>query len=333
MRKKYLQLIILLAVLLLIVAAYVITSKLAQPDTDDADEDENEYVMLVDLNYTNVTSVSYTRNGETVKILTDSSAYGSYGLDGDSEFPLDKTKAIAMTQAVASIKCTRFVEDSRERFADYGLDEPEYVISATYDTNTAITINVGSYNSFTKTNYMNVDGTNKVYMISPAILDYFDYSKLELVSHDTKPAIGSDEITRIELSQNDGAQLVYTKTDDEWFVGNSGQPADETQIELITRALMGLTLTDCADYAINENQKLEKYGLLSPAVKATVTYKKEYAVTDGASSSSVSTKVDHTFTVLIGNADEENEIRYIKLPDSQLVYKISAELLSPLLQN
>lgn len=330
MKNKTLQLLILVGVFALIMTGYLISSMISRDDSS-SDDNTSEIIMLVDLKYTNVTSVSYKRNGETVKITTDG-ANGIYYLENEPEFPLDKTKATSMTQAVASIGCLRLVEDTKVRFGDYGLDTPEFVITATYDTNTSITMNVGSYNSFTQSRYMNVDGTSKVYMISPSLLDYFDYSKLQLVANDTKPAIGSDEITKLTIQNKGGSKIEFTKTDDKWLTAASVE-ADESKIELIKRAVMGITFSTCADYGVNESPELDKYGLLTPAATVSASYVKESTVTADTSTSTVPVKTESTFTILIGSTTEDGKSVYVKLPASELVYTVSAELLSPLLQN
>ena len=322
MSKKVNILIVLAVVLLVVIIGYVAVMNYNERISSEGDEDD--VIMLVDLQSKNVLSVKYTYGDETHTVTATDSAYY---LDNDKTFPLDQTKAGYMAAAMAAIGCDRFVEDSADNFAEYGLDDPQYVLSAVYDDGTEITLNIGDYNSFTGSNYLNVGGTNKVYLVNPALLDYFSYKKFDLIVLDTVDDIDSSAVTSIVLDRRGEGEITLAyNTEDGWtrtFDGEATEFDAEYANEIFTAAA-GIDLTNCVAYSVDTDGELAEYGFDDPTVSVKINYTETVSVTASDSSSSIDTYVDHTFGLLVGDRIEDSELYYVKLTSSKLVCTVPA---------
>lgn len=179
---------IMTAILLIIIAAYVIVNAATKPDT--VIETATTDLMIVEQDAANITAISYTWKGETIDMVFSQSAY-KWQLASDKNFPLTTDYPSAMATVISSVKAERFVEDSRERFADYGLDEPYLSVTATYTddsgASSAFTYNIGDYNSMSGGYYFNIGGTDEVYIIPSGLNPYFEYTLLDMASLDVLP--------------------------------------------------------------------------------------------------------------------------------------------------
>lgn len=270
-------------------------------------EAENAAVLIAEYDYTTAAKLSYQRRGDDK--LTFLVNGGRWTYADDANFPLNQTAVSGMAYAISTIGIETEVTEGSA--ADYGLDDPEYVIEISYADGTSHTYKVGDYNSFNNAYYFSMDGD--LYMVAPGLLDYFAYGLTDLLALDTLPTSDWAEL---------GYVLEATVTDGE----NSAVISDEAGKEGVISALGGISLANCADWYADESEKAA-YGLDSGAY-AMVKYKKALTVTDENGNESTSYP-ETSYQLNIGALTEEGY--YVSPAKSAIVYTVSEDAVNALL--
>ena len=316
---------IMIAALCAVILCYLIVSEAAKRQADENNNQSGDgIIMLAEYKSRNVLSVEYTYNGETIGITKNSDALY---LTGNQTFPLDQTVAGKMVSAVASIGCDRFVEESSENFSEYGLDNPCLSVTVSYDDNNTLTLNIGNYNQFTKNYYLNVGGTNKVYMVASAFLDFFKYGLYDLVLDDQLPSIEFETLTSLS------AGTLSFKPDENsvWHEESAPDEDASERVKSLLESTMAITFDKCVAYGVKDDEARAPFGLDVPAYKIIVGYQVEEDVSGSETGLAGSTKkINKTLTVNVGSLTEDGNSRYISLEGSKLVYEVSADLFAGL---
>ena len=254
-----------------------------------------------------------------------------YFLKADRDFPLDSSVASSLAEAVSVIECDRMVSQDRADFAEYGLNEPQCVIEATYKDGTTLRLDVGSYNRHTGSYYVTVDGSDKVYLLDAGIVDAFQVSMNELLKDEsvTPPEDGVEAVTEIEIVFSDGTKRKYSftegkeaetgedgeeteGTEDRWILTiTRPDGTEETRMEDFSEAAEGIyaelfraELVEWVDYNVTEERRGE-YGLEKPYAEVTVTYTETVTVSGEGTSSDVTKETVKTLHFYFGDAVQE----------------------------
>lgn len=279
-------------------------NKKAEEDRLAEELAKDEVLMIADNDYLTMTELSYTKKGEeTLKF------YGSNGVfiySEDENFPLDSTKVAYMSSAIARIGVECEVDGGDP--ADFGFDDPEYVIKVKYADGRVNEYKIGDLNTFTGTYYFMAD--EKVYMVASGLLTYFDYTLYELMVLDTVPQAMSDinYVTGI-LVKADGKENTVEDSD------GKGE---------LVKKLLALSLDDWRDYYADGEEKTS-YGIDGEDL-VKVTYKEAVPQTD-ANGNSTTNYLETTFTLFVGDSDGEDGI-YISVGDSDIVYSVPVDELN-----
>ncbi len=265
-----------------------------------AEAAENADIMIAEYDYTTMTSLSYEKKGSDK--LSFAVSGSSWIYVPDEHFPLNNTTIANMASAIAQIAVECTVDEGEA--ADYGLDDPEYIINVKYSDGDSHEYKIGNYNSFNSSYYFMADG--EMYMVASGLLSYFDYTLDDLMSLDTIPS--SD--------WSDTAYVNYiTVKDGE----NENKIEDDTGKSELVDLLGSLYLNDCADYYTEEEEKAN-YGL-DGSCSITVNYKKAKTTTDSSGNEST-TYLDANYVLTIGKTDGGY---YIMPTGSNIAYNLSDE--------
>ncbi|MBQ4354399.1 MAG: DUF4340 domain-containing protein [Clostridia bacterium] len=311
-KNKALPLIILVVLLAALLIGYKALS--AANDRKAAEEaaslaSENADTMIAAYDYTTLTSLSYRAQGGDPITLTQSAGVFSYA--DDANFPLNQTIAAQMANAISQIAVETTVESGSE--ADYGLDNPAYLIEAAYADGTKHVYKIGNYNAFNGAYYFSMDGT--MYMISSGLIPYFQYTEEDLLALDTIPASDWRDTSYI-------GEITVTNGDKSCTISD-----DAGKTEVIG-AIGAFRLSDCADYYADADEKAA-FGL-DGSVSAAVKYKKAVTSTDESGNQSTS-YLETTYTLLIGHAAQDGTGYYVSPQKSNIVYLVDEETVLALL--
>ena len=292
-RKKGLIIMFCILCILLIVYFALISWNNRQKEKEKAKE-EAEIIHVTDTDAADIVSFNYNMGNGTFSFEKRD---GRWYYTEDEDFPLDQSVPEQIAEEMGRITADRELKDV-DGLADYGLDEPEYMLEYTDTSGGTVTVELGDLTG--DFYYARVNGSDSIYTVSASLTEGLDYTMDDMAVLDDYPAIGSGNLVRESITQN-GKTTTYDSD-------NEDQAQD---IAAVAGGLSVVTLSSAADYSVEE-EDLEKYGLDEETritVKAVYTEDKE----------------EKTLTLYIGDEDE-NGNRYVMINDSRIVYLISDEI-------
>lgn len=331
------KLLVLLLVAALLVGGYF-AAKHFITDEDTDDEPESEGVPVGALQADDVTGILYVCGDETIELIKDGD---TWFLKADRDFPVKQAYADTMASDAAGLEAERLVSESADDFAQYGLDAPETAYVFTKSDGTQVTFYIGNYNSFGGTYYLNVAGTEKIYLISGEFLDSFGHGVPELADVEEMQTVSTEDVYDMTLTLDgkttrvfhvkDGLKTVYSDMFT-WFTDEK-TPVDAAVAQDLIGKAVSFTQVGCGDYKADDAE-LMAYGLDAP----TLTVKFDYTVSERVETDKtdedgepITETVEHdeTMTLFVGKAAKDGSL-YAKTDSSDVVYLIEAEYLQTL---
>lgn len=151
------------------------TVKKIEVEAEDADAEEAD----ADADATETTdSESEDATDETADDSASDTDYKWVWTD-DESFELDQTNVKAMASAISNITADQVLADVTD-YGQYGLTDPDSVISVKTSDGMTYTVLTGDYNSTASEYYAMLEGTSDVYLVTGEYLDNFEYSIDEL---------------------------------------------------------------------------------------------------------------------------------------------------------
>lgn len=295
--KKYKSLIILLAVLVVLVVAYVVTGQLKKKSA----EKENEQKQIAVLDMSDITSIQYTNGTDTMSFIKEG---GTWYSESDKEFPLQQSSLKTMAETFGTLSANRELTDG-DTLADYGLEEPQYTITLKDADGEQQNIYIG--NAAGEDYYMTVGDKEKIYTVDYSVVNAMNFDLDSMLQKDTFPSIGADNIKKVTITK------VGETT--EYDADNSDQSDD---ITAIGGGLGAAYFVDCVDYSVQADE-LAQYGL-DEAQRTTVTV----VYTD-------SDDKEQTFILYVGGRDESDAYNYVQMDGSKMVNTMTKETVNSIL--
>ena len=295
--KKYKSLIILLAVLVVLVVAYVVTGQLKKKSA----EKENEQKQIAVLDMSDITSIQYTNGTDTMPFIKED---GTWYSESDKEFPLQQSSLKTMAETFGTLSANRELTDG-DTLADYGLEEPQYTITLKDADGEQQNIYIG--NAAGEDYYMTVGDKEKIYTVDYSVVNAMNFDLDSMLQKDTFPSIGADNIKKVTITK------VGETT--EYDADNSDQSDD---ITAIGGGLGAAYFVDCVDYSVQADE-LAQYGL-DEAQRTTVTV----VYTD-------SDDKEQTFILYVGGRDESDAYNYVQMDGSKMVNTMTKETVNNIL--
>jgi hypothetical protein len=332
------KLLILLAVVALLAGGYFAAKHFLFDDEAEKTDSESETVPVGALQADEVAGILYVCGDETIELRKDGD---TWRLKSDGGFPVKQAYADTMASEAANLEAQRLVSENADDFAQYGLDAPETAFVFTKTDGTQVTFYIGSYNNFGGTYYMNVAGTEKIYLISGEFLDAFDHPLRDLADVEALQTVSTQDVRDLTLTLDgettrvfhaeDGLKTVYTDMFT-WF-SDERTPVDAAVAQDFIGKAVSFTQSGCADYKADD-EELAQYGLDEPVLTAKIEYtvseRKETGETDEDGEAVTETLThDESMTLLVGGAAKDGSL-YAKTDASDVVYLLDAEYLKTL---
>lgn len=336
MKRPY-KLLIAAGVLVVLLVGYFIAAHINSKNSQAGEDSDSETITLAELDTDTLTEISYTYDGETITLAKDEEDAWYY--TGDTEFPLNTTRVDAMLTALSSVKATRLISENAEEFEEFGLAEPQCVVTVKSADGSSSVFNIGSYNEMLSSYYINIGGTDKAYLTDADMPESFFYDLIGLVEMDSFDSILSSSVTSLTIQSaedtlclayfEEGTPLYYTDSQ-QWFLSDDGAltAADSTVVSSLLSSISSLSYSGCAAYKINESE-LGNYGLDDPAYVLTVKYNEEETVTSGEGDDATEETVVHerTFVLRIGDALEDGGY-YVMREGADMICTMTSTTLS-----
>ena len=300
MKKKNRGVLILLAALVLLLAAYfALRAWNAAQEKKEKERQEAAAVHVTETPADDIVSFQFNvGNGD----LEFNKEHDRWYYTPDKDFPLKQSYPEDMASAAGSITADRELTDGDSATA-YGLDDPAYTIEYTDADGNATKLLFGDMTG--DDYYVMKSGDDTVYTVDSSVIDPFNHALDDMAQLDDYPSIGSGNLVKEVITENGGT----TTYDSE----NDSQAED---IAAVAGGLGAVTLSDAADYSV-EDEDLAMYGLDK---ESRITVEAVYTE-DGE---------EQILTLYIGNEDGEGN-RYVMMNDSRIVYLISDEVCSNIL--
>lgn len=295
--KKYKSLIILLAVLVVLVVAYVVTGQLKKKSA----EKENEQKQIAVLDMSDITSIQYTNGTDTMSFIKED---GTWYSESDKEFPLQQSSLKTMAEIFGTLSANRELTDG-DTLADYGLEEPQYTITLKDADGEQQNIYIG--NAAGEDYYMTVGDKEKIYTVDYSVVNAMNFDLDSMLQKETFPSIGADNIKKVTITKAGETT--------EYDADNSDQSDD---ITAIGGGLGAAYFVECVDYSVQADE-LAQYGL-DEAQRTTVTV----VYTD-------SDDKEQTFILYVGGRDESDAYNYVQMDGSKMVNTMTKETVNSIL--
>lgn len=328
MKRRARTLIILGAVLVLCVGAYIGVSIYTANETQKSLDDETPASLYV-VGSDAPVKISY---GSGDKLLSFTFENDKWLVDDNKEFPLAQAALTNIATTLSSLSAVRTI-DMPSSLATYGLDQPRYTLWAADAAGNAMKLLVGA--QIGSNYYAMLDGENKVYTILPALIGYLNTDLLSMITLDVLPVLSETTMKTITLASGPLSLTLDKHTNKDgsftWFIGDGtiltsadefvlpigAERSPEKYISNAVSALSAAKFTSCAAFKpIDEEQST--FGLDASTV-VTVNY------TDAA------TNLDGTAVIEIGGTLSDGGGYYARLLDSQQINILSIDAIEPLI--
>ena len=295
MRKKNKGILILLAALVLLLAAYfgLRTWNVRQEEKEE-EEQEAAAVHVTDTSSGDIASFKFNVGNGDLEFHKEGDRWY---YTPDKDFPLKQSYPEDMAETAGNITADRELTDGDSLDA-YGLDDPVYTLEYTDADGNVTELLFG--NMAGDDYYVMKSGSDTVYTVASSVIDPFNYALDDMAQLDDYPSIGSGNLVKEVITQDGGTTTYDSENDDQ-----------AEDIAAVAGGLGAVALSEAADYSV-EDEDLDMYGLDGTSritVEATYTQDDE----------------DQLLTLYIGNEDG-NGNRYVMINDSRIVYLISDEI-------
>ena len=331
--KRVKRLSVLLVVLVAVCAAAIAVTQMEE--RQEQIQATGEIVLEIDSS--EVTALRWTYEDTSLAFHKD----GTWLYDEDEAFPVDQEK---MGELLAPFEAfgVSFVIEEVTDFGMYGLDEALCTISLT-TADTEYTISLGDFSELDEERYVSI-GDGNVYLAKSDPLEEYDAVLSDLIDQDE--GLSFDELSAIRFT---GADTEYTITyqedsadawfsDDVYFTQEDGKtvPLDTDLVEEYLQYLTTLHLTEYVTYNVTQ-EELAEYGLDDPEAIVEVDYTKTDEDGETVSGTyTVSVSRDAELLAAAQAAEEAGEepekvTGYLRVGDSQIVYRVSETICKTLL--
>lgn len=322
-------------------AYYGIQKYSAEQEKKAQEESENEVVELFSEDSTNITKLKFII--EKTEVVFEKEDNNWYKED-ESEFPVDQDILTDAASSISSVTSDIVIEDV-EDLSQYGLDDPSNTITITTEDGEETVFKIGSENESVNQYYVEKgDDKDKVYLVDSTVIDPFMKTLYEYAKAETFPDVTSDNIDKIEITENESYYQVEKDSDTGfWYVsdGTESEKADSAKANSLTSAISTLEYSSFVNYHCTN---YADYGLENPYGTIVVDYQEEVETSEGDSSdkntsdnssedtseSEESTEMVQKQLVLYVGDTAENDTRYVRVNDSDEIYTIAQENLDTL---
>ena len=309
--KRGKRALILAGVLALLVLAYVgVQKSVSRPET--VAEESGTY-PLTSHTAEELTSLQWSSgDGEEQEALHFIKADGQWQADGDEAFPVKQDSVEALVETLTALEADRKLENV-EKPEDYGLSKPSFSLTAGWSDGTETVYAMGDETPFGDGYYLSLSGEDgTVYTVADSLSDAFSGTLLSFAQMEELPAV--ETATRLVVGDTLDAEGTARETEGEeaalcWTWKATGEKLDGSEVEALIDEIKNLSWTELK--AVNaDDEALSGYGLTDEQATGITLYDGETIVWK-----------------LLAGAEAEEGGRYVRLPDSAMVYTADVDAL------
>ena len=353
MKKKSMNLITAVAVLVVLSGAYVgVKTYVAKQEEKENAEEEEEKTQVFSISSEDVQSIKFVIDKKEVTFEKNNDEWVK---SDERDFPVDQDKLIEAIGSLNNVEADRVLDNVTDT-TEYGLDDPTNTITITDKDGKETVLHVGMENASTSQYYVeNGEDESKIYVVADSVFQPFMKTLYDYAKAGTFPVIDSSTISNVTVDENDDSYIL-TKDDTTglWNIQDQdgSEKADSAKVSSLTSSIASIAYGSFVNYNCTD---LSEYGLDKPYGTITIDYQEEVEVesdssedasaadsTEEDTSATDSTEedtsitdsadtqtrmVNREMTILVGDQSDDDG-RYVMVNNSKEIYTISNDTLS-----
>ena len=181
---------ILVGCLLVAVGAYALAVHIAANEEETEESAQTETFISVSSDDITKLTWSYDETEYTLEKNDE----GNWIWEGNEDFELDQDTVNGMVSTISAIDASRVLTDVTD-YAQYGLDDPESVITFETSDGQSIDIITGDTNEVSSEYYAKRSDDDSVYLVTGDYLNYYEWGAEDLAATDDDEDTESDSET------------------------------------------------------------------------------------------------------------------------------------------
>lgn len=273
MKKKSMNLITAVAVLVVLSGAYVgVKTYVAKQEEKENAEEEEEKTQVFSISSEDVQSIKFVIDKKEVTFEKNNDEWVK---SDERDFPVDQDKLIEAIGSLNNVEADRVLDNVTDT-TEYGLDDPTNTITITDKDGKETVLHVGMENASTSQYYVeNGEDESKIYVVADSVFQPFMKTLYDYAKAGTFPVIDSSTVSNVTVDENDDS---YTLTKDDntglWDIQDQdgAEKADSAKVSSLTSSIASIAYGSFVNYNCKD---LSEYGLDKPYGTITIDYQEE----------------------------------------------------------
>lgn len=273
MKKKSMNLITAVAVLVVLSGAYVgVKTYVAKQEEKENAEEEEEKTQVFSISSEDVQSIKFVIDKKEVTFEKNNDEWVK---SDERDFPVDQDKLIEAIGSLNKVEADRVLDNVTDT-TEYGLDDPTNTITITDKDGKETVLHVGMENASTSQYYVeNGEDESKIYVVADSVFQPFMKTLYDYAKAGTFPVIDSSTVSNVTVDENDDS---YTLTNDDntglWNIQDKdgAEKADSAKVSSLTSSIASIAYGSFVNYNCKD---LSEYGLDKPYGTITINYQEE----------------------------------------------------------
>lgn len=273
MKKKSMNLITAVAVLVVLSGAYVgVKTYVAKQEEKENAEEEEEKTQVFSISSEDVQSIKFVIDKKEVTFEKNNDEWVK---SDERDFPVDQDKLIEAIGSLNNVEADRVLDNITDT-TEYGLDDPTNTITITDKDGKETVLHVGMENASTSQYYVeNGEDESKIYVVADSVFQPFMKTLYDYAKAGTFPVIDSSTVSNVTVDENDDS---YTLTKDDntglWNIQDKdgAEKADSAKVSSLTSSIASIAYGSFVNYNCKD---LSEYGLDKPYGTITINYQEE----------------------------------------------------------
>ena len=273
MKKKSMNLITAVAVLVVLSGAYVgVKTYVAKQEEKENAEEEEEKTQVFSISSEDVQSIKFVIDKKEVTFEKNNDEWVK---SDERDFPVDQDKLTEAIGSLDNVEADRVLDNVTDT-TEYGLDDPTNTITVTDKDGKETVLHVGMENESTSQYYVeNGEDESKIYVVADSVFQPFMKTLYDYAKAGTFPVIDSSTVSNVTVDENDDS---YTLTKDDttglWNIQDQdgSEKADSAKVSSLTSSIASIAYGSFVNYNCTD---LSEYGLDKPYGTITIDYQEE----------------------------------------------------------
>lgn len=273
MKKKSMNLITAVAVLVVLSGAYVgVKTYVAKQEEKENAEEEEEKTQVFSISSEDVQSIKFVIDKKEVTFEKNNDEWVK---SDERDFPVDQDKLIEAIGSLNNVEADRVLDNVTDT-TEYGLDDPTNTITITDKEGKETVLHVGMENASTSQYYVeNGEDESKIYVVADSVFQPFMKTLYDYAKAGTFPVIDSSTVSNVTVDENDDS---YTLTKDDntglWNIQDKdgAEKADSAKVSSLTSSIASIAYGSFVNYNCKD---LSEYGLDKPYGTITIDYQEK----------------------------------------------------------